>query len=115
MKEDRIATFPADLAAWHFLSRTTFGPRPQDMERAKQAGIAALLDDQLHPEKIEDSAVEQRIAALSTLTMSPEELMEDFPAPKKGNNQAAKQDIHGTAAGDGSQPGWSLPRKLDLK
>ncbi len=91
MKENAIPALPADLAAWHYLSRTTFGPRPQDMQRANQAGIAALLDEQLHPERIGDSAVEQRIAALPTLTMSPEELMEDFPAPKKGNDQAAKQ------------------------
>ena len=92
MKEIATAALPADLAAWHFLSRTTFGPRPQDMERAKQTGIAAILEEQLHPEKIEDSAVEQRIAALPTLTMSPAELMEDFPAPKKGKNQAERQD-----------------------
>jgi uncharacterized protein (DUF1800 family) len=61
------------------------------MQRAKEAGIASILEGQLHPENIDDSAVEQRISALPTLTMSPEELMEDFPAPKKAKIQAEKR------------------------
>lgn len=84
MKENMTSrTLPSDLAEWHFLSRTTFGPRPQDVERIKQFGIKRYLEEQLHPEKIDDSEVEQKLAALPTLTMSPAELMEDFPAPKQ--------------------------------
>ena len=85
MKENVNSKLPSDLAAWHFLSRTTFGPRPQDVERAKQVGIKGLLDEQLHPERIDDSEVEQRIASLPTLAMSSAELIEDFPAPKRKN------------------------------
>ncbi len=92
MKETTIATLAPGVAAWHFLSRTTFGPRPQDVERFRQAGIGALLDEQLHPEKIDDSEAEQRIASLPTLTMSPAELMEDFPAPKQRNTPQVKQE-----------------------
>ncbi len=92
MKEHTDARLPGDLAAWHFLSRTTFGPRPQDMEKAKQAGVAALLDEQLHPEKIDDSELEQRIASLPTLTMSPAELMQDFPPPKQPANPEASAE-----------------------
>jgi len=81
MKDD--AKLTRDLAAWHFLSRTTFGPRPQDMERVAQLGIPAFLDEQLNPGKIDDSEVEQSVKALPTLTMSAAELMEEFPAPKQ--------------------------------
>jgi uncharacterized protein (DUF1800 family) len=97
MKEKANATLPTDFAAWHFLSRTTFGPRPQDVERAKQIGMAGLLDEQLHPEKIDDSEVERRIASLPTLTMSPAELMEEFPVPKQANNPQGKQQRVGAA------------------
>ena len=90
MKETSASKLPPDLAAWHFLSRTTFGPGPQDVERARQTGIKAILEEQLHPETIDDSEVEQKIASLPTLTMSPAELMEDFPAPMKGKNPEAK-------------------------
>ncbi len=92
MKETATSKLPSSLAAWHFLSRTTFGPRPQDVERASHTGIKAILEEQLNPEAIDDSEVERRIAYLSTLTMSPAELLEDFPAPKKGKNPEAKQE-----------------------
>ncbi len=85
MEENANSKLPPDLAAWHFLSRITFGPRPQDLERARQLGVKGLLDEQLHPERIDDSELEQRIASLPSLMMSPAELIEDFPAlkPKK--------------------------------
>jgi uncharacterized protein (DUF1800 family) len=83
MSEVANPRLSSDLAAWHFLSRTTFGPQADEMEKVKQLGIKSLLEEQLHPENIDDSAVEQKIAALPTLTMSPAELMEDFPARKQ--------------------------------
>jgi uncharacterized protein (DUF1800 family) len=91
---------PSDLADWHFLSRTTFGPRPQDVERVKQLGIKGMLDEQLHPETIDDSEVEQKIASLPTLTMSPAELMEDFPAPKQAKKLEQKQERMEAPAGN---------------
>ena len=87
-----LKTLPSDLAEWHFLSRTTFGPRPQDVERTKQLGINGILEEQLHPEKIDDSEVERKLAALPTLTMSPAELMEDFPSPKQRKIPESNQD-----------------------
>lgn len=98
MKTQAISAMTTDLAAWHFLSRMTFGPRPQDMERARRTGIEEILNEQLHPESIDDSEVEQKIASLPTLTMSPVELMEDFPAPKP------RQNAEGKAAGSETRP-----------
>jgi hypothetical protein len=59
----------------HLLHRTTFGVRPGELERARQMGIEAWLDEQLHPERIDDSAVEAQVAALfPTLGKSAQEL-----------------------------------------
>ncbi len=91
MEDNANPKLPLDLAEWHFLSRTTFGPRPQDVDKLKQLGVKGYLDEQLHPEKIDDSEVEQKIAALPTLTMSAAELMEDFPAPKQRKIQESNQ------------------------
>ena len=109
MNESRSVTLSSDLAAWHFLSRTTFGPRALDLEAAKHRGISALLDEQLHPQDIDDSEVERKITALPTLTMSQGELMEDFPPRKKANHvttleqrQAARRALAPSA--DGSPP-----------
>jgi uncharacterized protein (DUF1800 family) len=68
----------SDQKILQLLSRLTFGPRPGDVERTRKVGIKEFLDQQLHPEKIDDSAVEARIAQLPTLSMTSEELAENF-------------------------------------
>ncbi|HEV2351856.1 MAG TPA: DUF1800 domain-containing protein [Terriglobia bacterium] len=73
---------PDDEAINHLLSRITFGARPGDVARVRQMGVKAFLDEQLHPQRIDDSAVEARVAALPTLAMTPEELVENYPQPK---------------------------------
>jgi uncharacterized protein (DUF1800 family) len=106
MQEDWSTPLSPDLKTWHFLSRTTFGPLPAEVERVKQAGIASFLDEQLHPERIDDSAVEKRLAALPTLAMTPAELMEDFPAPKQ---QAKAQALRAMREDINSNPPASPP------
>ncbi|HLY63681.1 MAG TPA: DUF1800 domain-containing protein [Terriglobia bacterium] len=65
------------------LNRITFGALPGDAERVRQIGVKAFLDEQLHPERIDDTAVETRVAALPTLSMTTEELVENYPQPKQ--------------------------------
>jgi uncharacterized protein (DUF1800 family) len=50
-------------------------------------GLNAFLERQLHPERIEDGAIEERVAALPTLSMSSEELYENFPPSKQARVQ----------------------------
>ncbi len=45
-----------------FLTRTSFGPRPEDLARVSAIGIEAYLDEQLQPERIDDSAVDREVA-----------------------------------------------------
>jgi len=71
-----------DRRTLQLLNRTTFGPRPGDVDKVRRMGLRAFLDRQLHPERIDDSAVEARIATLPTLAMSSGELVEAFPPPK---------------------------------
>ena len=65
--------------AVHALNRLTFGPRPQDVQKVMALGIDQWIDLQLHPEKINDSALESRLAPFRTLRMSSKELAENFP------------------------------------
>ena len=51
----------------HFLNRTSFGPRREDVEKIQRLGIRAYLDEQLHPERITDNIVEEKIAGLKTM------------------------------------------------
>src|SRR5215470_11394299 len=45
----------------HLLDRVTFGARPGDLERLTKLGWEKYLDEQLHPERISNQAVEQRL------------------------------------------------------
>ncbi|MCS6803108.1 MAG: DUF1800 domain-containing protein [Chloroflexota bacterium] len=45
------------------LNRIAFGPRPGDVERVRAMGIAAYIEEQLHPETIDESLYRQKAAA----------------------------------------------------
>ena len=95
-----------DQQILHLLNRASFGPVPGDVERVRQMGLDAFLEEQLHPEKIDDSAVEERLAKLPTLSMSSSELIDNFPPPrqagKKGqdNNRRRQREMAGEAPAD---------------
>jgi uncharacterized protein (DUF1800 family) len=77
-----------DQAILHVLNRLGYGPRPGDLERVKQMGLAKYIDQQLHPESIDDSREESRIRELfTTLTMSSGEILDKFPAPRVAARQ----------------------------
>jgi uncharacterized protein (DUF1800 family) len=65
--------------AIHALNRLTFGPRPGDLQRITKIGIDNWIDLQLHPNKIDDSALEARLADFRTLRMSTQQIVENFP------------------------------------
>jgi len=77
---------PTDLseeeAIVHGLNRLGYGPRPGDIERIKEMGLAKWIDGQLHPESIHDSALESRLSRFPTLGMSSEALLQKFPRPQ---------------------------------
>ena len=66
----------------HALNRFTFGMRPSDVEQVRAEGLDKWFDEQLHPEKIDDGAVESRLAPFRTLKMSTKEMVENFPPPQ---------------------------------
>ena len=44
----------------HLLNRTSFGPTREAVQRVNRLGIRAYLDEQLHPERISDTLVEEK-------------------------------------------------------
>ncbi len=77
---------PSDLtedeAIAHALNRLGYGPRPGDIETVKQMGLAKWIDRQLHPESIDDSAMQARLSRFPTLSMSSQALLDKFPRPQ---------------------------------
>jgi uncharacterized protein (DUF1800 family) len=88
-----ITDLSADEAIQHALNRLAYGPRPGDVERIHQMGLAKWIDQQLNPKSIDDNAVEARLNIYPTLTMKTPQLMAEYPNPKQAAKQAeqAKQ------------------------
>ena len=75
----------------HFLNRTRFGPTREAVQRVSRLGIPAYLEEQLHPERMSDALVEEKLAGLKTMRLSSRELIELYPPPR----QQAGQEMMG--------------------
>jgi uncharacterized protein (DUF1800 family) len=86
-----ITELTADEAILHAMNRLAYGPRPGDVERIRQMGLAKWIDQQLTPNSIDDQALNVRLENLPTLSMSAAQLIAEYPQPKRAAVQAAKR------------------------
>ncbi|HJQ25097.1 MAG TPA: DUF1800 domain-containing protein [Blastocatellia bacterium] len=107
----------------HLLNRIGFGPRPGDVERVRALGIDKFIEQQLHPERIEDAAVEARLKNIESIHMGLSELAEKYPEPGmiarelglKGKKAApAKPAEQMTPNGDNAPANQAADAQLDL-
>lgn len=68
--------------AIHLLDRITFGARPGDTERVLKMSWEKYLDAQLHPERISDPAVEEKLKNIESIHLSNAELARYYPPPQ---------------------------------
>ena len=89
-----ITELTEDEATLHALNRLGYGPRPGDVQRVEQMGLAKWIDQQLDPDSIDDSALDERLDKYPTLKMSSQQLLEQFPPLALAAKQAGetKQD-----------------------
>ena len=80
----KIATQPVALTerqrALHALNRLTFGPRPGDVEAVLNKGLDSWMEDQLHPESIDDSALNPRLGPFATTRLNSKQIAAAFPS-----------------------------------
>src|SRR2546426_6037796 len=86
-----ITELTADEAILHALNRLAFGPRPGDVERVRQMGLAKWIEQQLNPNSIDDKAMEARLQDYPTLKMSTAKLIAEYPQPKQAVKLAERQ------------------------
>jgi uncharacterized protein (DUF1800 family) len=80
---------PDDRTIVHVLNRIGFGPAPGDIERVRQLGLQAFIDQQLRPERMADAAMAERLAEFDTLSKTSRELAEDYFLPAQMERQQA--------------------------
>ena len=84
-----VPSKPDDKTILQVLNRIGFAARPGDVDRVRQVGLATYIDEQLHPERIPDSAMTARLAGFQTLTLSSRAVAEDYYVPaQKAKRQA---------------------------
>src|SRR5437667_12125985 len=88
-KETSSSQMPEQKRAIHALNRLTFGPRPGDTNRVTM-GVDQWIDQQLHPDKIDDHALEARLVPLRTLRMDTRDIVENFQS-----DQVIKAGVEG--------------------
>ncbi len=91
--DSAVPSDPDDLTILHVLNRVGYGPKPGDIKRVRAIGLGTYIDQQLHPEKIADPAVDAALAEFPTLTMSEAELAAKYyaPANEMKRDQQVKQ------------------------
>jgi uncharacterized protein (DUF1800 family) len=76
----------------HVLSRVTFGARPGDRERVEKLGVSTFLEEQLHPERIDDPAVAKQLERLHVLRRSSAELTEELTGYRKAQKKQREDE-----------------------
>jgi uncharacterized protein (DUF1800 family) len=66
--------------ALHALNRLTFGPRPGDVAAVQAMGLSTWFEMQLNPSKIDDSALNARLAAFPAMQLPQSQLMARYPS-----------------------------------
>ena len=95
-----------NAAMLHLLNRITYGPRPGELAQATALGYEAFLEQQLHPEQIDDSALDARLTAFSTLAMSNAQLLAGYLQNEKQKKDRATATV--PLANDTAQSGGNL-------
>ena len=75
----------------HVLNRLSYGPRPGDVERVEKMGLAKYMQEQLHPETIDDSEAQADLARFDILTMDETQLFKMFRDEQEAQRQRRRE------------------------
>jgi len=106
-----IPASPDDKAIVHVLNRIGFGPGPGDVDAVRRVGLAAHIDQQLHPERIADARLTERLAGFTTLQLSTRELADRFYIPALMDRQRRQREQGAT----GQPPATAAPEMVQAE
>ena len=86
-----VRELPADQQIIQALSRLTFGAKPGDALQVRAIGLDAWIDQQLHPEKIDDAAIERFVATYSAINQNQNGLLQQY-ADQQRERQQVRRD-----------------------
>jgi uncharacterized protein (DUF1800 family) len=73
-----VRELPADQQIIQALNRLTFGARPGDAQKIRAIGLDNWIDQQLHPDKINDDAMNAFVSRYSALDQNQNDLLKQY-------------------------------------
>lgn len=77
-KQPKTALTPRQQAE-HVLDRLSFGPTPGEVEQVQAMGVENWIEQQLHPDQIDDPALNVRLSEFPAMQLQLAQLMQIFP------------------------------------
>jgi len=112
-----IPADPDEKTIVHVLNRLGFGPVPGQVDRVRELGLAAYIDQQLTPARIPDAAITERLAEFKTLHLTTRELAEDYYLPAMAQRRAAQRAnadaMAKGAGGTDTMTNGEKPKRMD--
>jgi uncharacterized protein (DUF1800 family) len=91
-----VRELPADQQIIQALNRLSFGPRPGDALKVRAIGLDKWIDQQLRPEKINDSAIDQFVARYPAINRNQNELLAQYAQQQRERREVRRERTDST-------------------
>ena len=86
-----VRELPADQQIIQALNRLTFGARPGEALKVRAIGLDKWIDQQLRPERIDDSAIEQFVARYPAINRNQNDLLVQYAEQQRERRQVRRE------------------------
>ncbi|HEX9607126.1 MAG TPA: DUF1800 domain-containing protein [Gemmatimonadaceae bacterium] len=93
-----VRELPADQQIIQALNRLTFGAKPGDILKVREIGLDNWIDQQLHPEKVNDDAMNVFVANYSALNQNQNDLLAQYADQQRARQQVRRERADSTRA-----------------
>jgi uncharacterized protein (DUF1800 family) len=93
-----VRELPADQQIIQALNRLTFGAKPGDVLKVRAIGLDNWIDQQLHPDKIDDSAIERFVSTYSAINQNQNALLQQYADQQRERQQMRRDRTDSTRA-----------------
>ena len=91
-----VRELPADQQIIQALNRLMFGSRPGDALKVRAIGLDNWIDQQLHPDKINDSAMEQFVAKYPAIHQDQNDLLRQYAEQQRERRDVKRERVDST-------------------
>ncbi|HYU53491.1 MAG TPA: DUF1800 family protein, partial [Gemmatimonadaceae bacterium] len=93
-----VRELPADQQIIQALNRLTFGAKPGAILKVRAIGLDKWIDQQLHPEKINDDALNAFVANYSAVNANQNDLLRQYAEQQRARREVKRERADTTRA-----------------